>query len=192
MALEPEAVTADEGPNAELIDMTRRFWVNVVLTLPLLALAMTEMLAPALVESLATPVRLWGQLVLAAPVVLWGGWPFFVRGWQSIANRSLNMFTLIALGTAAAFGFSVFAVLFPNALPHDMRHDGAPPVYFEAAAVIVTLVLLGQVLELRARSATSGAIRALLVFSQRRHGESATTVRRISRSLTCTSATVCA
>jgi len=162
MALEPEAATADEGPNAELIDMTRRFWVSVVLTLPLLALAMTEMFAPALVESLATPVRLWGQLMLAAPVVLWGGWPFFVRGWQSVANRSLNMFTLIALGTAAAFGFSVFAVLFPDALPHNMRHDGAPPVYFEAAAVIVTLVLLGQVLELRARSATSGAIRALL------------------------------
>src|SRR5437867_286072 len=162
MALEPEAVTVDEGPNAELVDMTRRFWVSVVLTLPLLGLAMTEMVAPALVESLAAPLRLWGQLALAAPVVLWGGWPFFVRGWASIANRSLNMFTLIALGTAAAFGFNVFAVLFPDALPHDMRHDAAPPVYFEAAAVIVTLVLLGQVLELRARSATSGAIRALL------------------------------
>jgi len=158
MALEPEAPTTDEGPNAELVDMTRRFWVSGVLTLPLLALA----LAPALVESLATSLRLWGQLVLAAPVVLWGGWPFFVRGWQSIVNRSLNMFTLIALGTAAAFGFSVFAVVFPNTLPRNMGHDGAPPVYFEAAAVIVTLVLLGQVLELRARSATSGAIRALL------------------------------
>ena len=162
MALEPEAPTTDEGPNAELMDMTRRFWVSVVLTLPLLALAMAEMFDPALVQSLPTPLRLWGQLLLAAPVVLWGGWPFFVRGWQSIVNRSLNMFTLIALGTAAAFGFSVFAVIFPNALPQNMRHDGAPPVYFEAAAVIVTLVLLGQVLELRARSATSGAIRALL------------------------------
>jgi len=162
MALEPEAPTTDEGPNAELMDMTRRFWVSVVLTLPLLALAMAEMFDPALVQSLPTPLRLWGQLLLAAPVVLWGGWPFFVRGWQSIVNRSLNMFTLIALGTAAAFGFSVFAVLFPNTLPQNMRHDGTPPVYFEAAAVIVTLVLLGQVLELRARSATSGAIRALL------------------------------
>jgi len=162
MALEPEAPTTDEGSSAELADMTRRFWVSVVLTLPLLALAMAEMFEPALVQSLPTSLRLWGQLVLAAPVVLWGGWPFFVRGWQSIVNRSLNMFTLIALGTAAAFGFSVFAVIFPNALPQNMRHDGAPPVYFEAAAVIVTLVLLGQVLELRARSATSGAIRALL------------------------------
>jgi Cu+-exporting ATPase len=95
-------------------------------------------------------------------VVLWGGWPFFVRGWQSLVTRNLNMFTLIALGTAAAFGWSVFAMLAPGALPHGVRHGGAPPVYFEAAAVIVTLVLLGQVLELRARSATSGAIRALL------------------------------
>ena len=162
MALEPEAPTTDEGSSAELADMTRRFWVSVVLTLPLLALAMAEMFEPALVQSLPTSLRLWGQLLLATPVVLWGGWPFFVRGWQSIVNRSLNMFTLIALGTAAAFGFSVFAVIFPNALPQNMRHDGAPPVYFEAAAVIVTLVLLGQVLELRARSATSGAIRALL------------------------------
>ena len=162
MALEPEAPTTDEGSSAELADMTRRFWVSVVLTLPLLALAMAEMFEPALVQSLPTPLRLWGQLLLATPVVLWGGWPFFVRGWQSIVNRSLNMFTLIALGTAAAFGFSVFAVIFPNALPQNMRHDGAPPVYFEAAAIIVTLVLLGQVLELRARSATSGAIRALL------------------------------
>src|SRR5438093_7986131 len=162
MALEPEAPTTEEGPNAELIDMTRRFWVSVVLTLPLLALAMAEMFDPALVQSLRTPLRLWGQLTLAAPVVLWGGWPFLVRVWQSIFNRSLNMFTLIALGTAAAFGYSVFALLFPYALPDGMRHAGAPPVYFEAAAVIVTLVLLGQVLELRARSATSGAIRALL------------------------------
>src|SRR5881397_924965 len=162
MALEPEAPTTEEGSSAELADMTRRFWVSVVLTLPLLALAMAEMFEPALVQSLPTPLRLWGQLLLATPVVLWGGWPFFVRGWQSIVNRSLNMFTLIALGTAAAFGFSVFAVVFPNTLPQNMRHDGAPPVYFEAAAVIVTLVLLGQVLELRARSATSGAIRALL------------------------------
>ena len=110
---------------------------------------------------------LWSQLVLATPVVLWGGWPFFVRGWQSLVTRNLNMFTLIALGTGAAFGYSVFAVLFPDALPHAMRHGGVPPVYFEAAAVITTLVLLGQVLELRARSATSGAIRALLGLQPR-------------------------
>jgi Cu+-exporting ATPase len=127
-----------------------------------LALAMGEMLAPALVSALGPTAWLWSQVVLSTPVVLWGGWPFFVRGWQSLVTRNLNMFTLIALGTGAAFAYSVFAVLFPDALPHAMRHGGVPPVYFEAAAVITTLVLLGQVLELRARSATSGAIRALL------------------------------
>jgi Cu+-exporting ATPase len=163
MALEPEAPAGeDEGPSAELIDMTRRFWVSLALTVPVLALAMGEMVAPRLVGPLPAATRGWAQLALATPVVLWGGWPFFVRGWQSIVNRSLNMFTLIALGTAAAFGFSMFAVLAPGLLPHGLGHGGPPPVYFEAAAVIVTLVLLGQVLELRARSATSGAIRALL------------------------------
>jgi Cu+-exporting ATPase len=163
MALEPLEVTAvDEGPSGELIDMTRRFWVSLALTPPVLALAMSEMAVPALADRVSPTVRLWVQLVLSAPVVLWGGWPFFVRGWQSIVTRNLNMFTLIALGTVTAFGYSVFAVLMPKALPPEMRHGGAPPVYFEAAAVITTLVLLGQVLELRARSATSGAIRALL------------------------------
>src|SRR5947209_18937127 len=147
MALEPEAPTTDEGPNAELVDMTRRFWVSGVLTLPLLALA----LAPALVESLATSLRLWGQLVLAAPVVLWGGWPFFVRGWQSIVNRSLNMFTLIGLGVGVAYTYSLIATLFPHLFPASFRDmGGGVPVYFEAAAVIVTLVLLGQVMELKA------------------------------------------
>jgi len=162
MALEPLEVTVDEGPNHELVDMTRRFWGSLVLTVPVLALAMGEMLVPALVSALGPTAWLWSQVVLSTPVVLWGGWPFFVRGWQSLATRNLNMFTLIALGTGAAFAYSVFAVLFPDALPHAMRHGGVPPVYFEAAAVITTLVLLGQVLELRARSATSGAIRALL------------------------------
>jgi Cu+-exporting ATPase len=163
MALEPlEMSSAEEGPNPELVDMTRRFWVSLALTVPLFALATVEMLAPVLVARLSVTANLWMQLALAAPVVLWGGWPFFVRGWQSIVTRSLNMFTLIALGTGAAFGYSVFAVLMPNLLPHGLRHGGAPPVYFEAAAVITTLVLLGQVLELRARSATSGAIRALM------------------------------
>jgi Cu+-exporting ATPase len=162
MALEPLEITAEEGPNPELVDMTRRFWVSLALTVPVVALAMGEMLAPALVGALGAAGWLWIQLALSAPVVLWGGWPFFVRGWQSLVTRSLNMFTLIALGTGAAFGYSVFAVLFPGALPHTLRHGGVPPVYFEAAAVITTLVLLGQVLELRARSATSGAIRALL------------------------------
>ncbi|HTC24045.1 MAG TPA: heavy metal translocating P-type ATPase [Gemmatimonadales bacterium] len=163
MALEPLEVTAaDEGPSGELVDMTRRFWVGLALTVPVLTLAMSEMAVPALVERMSSTVRLWAQLVFSAPVVLWGGWPFFVRGWKSIVTRNLNMFTLIALGTGAAFGYSVFAALMPEALPLGMRHGGVPPVYFEAAAVITTLVLLGQVLELRARSATSGAIRALL------------------------------
>ena len=164
MALEPEAPSLgeDEGPNPELIDMTRRLRVSAFLTLPVLALAMGEMVAPPALAWIAPRERLWLELILSAPVVLWGGWPFFERGWQSIANKSPNMFTLIAIGTGAAFGYSVFAVLAPHALPADMRHGGAPPVYFEAASVIIALVLLGQVLELRARSATSGAIRALL------------------------------
>jgi Cu+-exporting ATPase len=162
MALEPVEATADEGPSHELVDMTRRFWVSVALTVPVFALATVEMIAPDVATHMSPTARLWTQLILSSPVVLWGGWPFFVRGWQSIVTRSLNMFTLIALGTGAAFAYSVFAVLFPDALPHGMRHGGVPPVYFEAAAVITALVLLGQVLELRARSATSGAIRALL------------------------------
>jgi len=162
MARETLEVTFDEGPAHELVDMTRRFWGSLVLTVPVLALAMGEMLAPALVSALGPTAWLWSQVVLSTPVVLWGGWPFFVRGWQSLVTRNLNMFTLIALGTGAAFAYSVFAVLFPDALPHAMRHGGVPPVYFEAAAVITALVLLGQVLELRARGATSGAIRALL------------------------------
>ena len=167
MGLEPLEVTADEGPSHELVDMTRRFWVSLALTVPVLALAMGEMFAPGLLAALGPTGWLWSQLVLATPVVLWGGWPFFVRGWQSLVTRNLNMFTLIALGTGAAFGYSVFAALFPDTFPHAMRHGGVPPVYFEAAAVITTLVLLGQVLELRARSATSGAIRALLGLQPR-------------------------
>jgi Cu+-exporting ATPase len=163
MALEPlEVEAAEEGPNPELRDMTRRFWLSLALTVPVFALATAEMATPTLADTLSPTARLWIQLVLATPAVLWGGWPFFVRGWRSIVAGSLNMFTLIALGTGAAFAYSVFAALFPDALPHGLRHGGAPAVYFEAAAVITTLVLLGQVLELRARSATSGAIRALL------------------------------
>jgi P-type Cu+ transporter len=163
MALEPTEVTAaDEAPNAELADMRRRFWVSLALTIPVFALAMADVVAPRLAERLGSGPHLWAQLILSAPVVLWGGWPFFVRGAQSIVTRHLNMFTLIAIGTGAAFAYSVFAVLWPDALPQEMRHGSAPPVYFEAAAVITTLVLLGQVLELRARHATSGAIRALL------------------------------
>jgi Cu+-exporting ATPase len=164
MALEPLEPTAEEGENAELADMTRRFWIGVALTAPLL-LAMLAELVPAIdpMHVFGHTAVAWAQLALATPVVLWCGRPFFERGWQSIVNRSLNMFTLIALGTGSAWAFSVFATIAPSALPPSFRGaDGAPALYFEAAAVIVTLVLLGQVLELRARSQTSGAIRALL------------------------------
>jgi Cu+-exporting ATPase len=162
MALEPAKITEDEGPNPELVDMSRRFWASVALTVPLLGIAMGEMALPEVFARVSAMVRVYVQLALATPVVVWGGAPFFVRGWQSVRTRNLNMFTLIAMGTGTAFGFSVVATLFPELLPHTMRHSGAPPVYFEAAAAITTLVLLGQVLELRARSATSGALRALL------------------------------
>jgi len=164
MALEPLAPSADEEENAELRDMTRRFWIAVALSVPLLW-AMLGEIFPAIDPMRIFPHRAvgWGQLVLATPVVLWAGWPFFVRGWQSLVTRNLNMFTLIALGTGAAWLFSVVATAIPEFLPASFRDEsGAAPLYFEAAAVIVTLVLLGQVLELRARAQTSGAIRALL------------------------------
>src|SRR3989454_761987 len=163
MALEPRVVTGEEE-NTELIDMKRRFWLSVALTLPLLLLAMSEFIPGDPVRSLVAPrVVTWISLALASPVVLWGGWPFFVRGWQSILNRSLNMFTLIGLGIAVAYAYSVVAALVPQIFPASFRDRmGNVPVYFEAAAVITTLVLLGQVLELKARSATSAAIKALL------------------------------
>jgi Cu+-exporting ATPase len=162
MALEPELVTAETGPNPELVDMTRRFWIGVALTTPVVILEMGGHLAGAhgwIEQSLSN----WIQFALATPVVLWAGWPFFVRGWQSLVMRNLNMFTLIALGVGVAYGYSVVATLLPQVFPPAFRsHDGAVAVYFEAAAVITVLVLLGQVLELRARERTSGAIRALL------------------------------
>tara|TARA_R110001599_G_scaffold353826_1_gene599291 strand:- start:65912 stop:67960 length:2049 start_codon:yes stop_codon:yes gene_type:complete len=164
MALEAEAPTLDEGDNVELIDMTRRFWFSLAFSLPVLLISMGEMV-PALdpAQWLGYRASGWIQFALAAPVVLWAGLPFFVRGWQSLINRSLNMFSLISLGVGAAFLFSVVAILIPTALPVSFRMaNGMPPLYFEAAAVIVALVLLGQVLELRARSQTSGAIRSLL------------------------------
>ncbi len=162
MALEPMTVTADTGPNPELVDMRRRFWVGLVFTAPLFLLAMGEMI-PGLDDLLPRQWSVIVQLVLATPVVLWAGWPFFVRGWKSIGARSLNMFTLIAIGTGTAYLFSVVAALFPTIFPEGFRgHGGQVDVYFEAAAVIITLVLLGQVLELRAREQTGGAIRALL------------------------------
>ena len=162
MALEPDVVTLDTGPDPELVDMTRRFWIGLVLALPAVVLEMGGHLAGphGLVEA---RLANWIELACATPVVFWAGWPFWVRGWQSLATRHLNMFTLIALGTGVAYGYSVVATLAPQLFPPAFRgHDGAVAVYFEAAAVITVLVLLGQVLELRARAATSGAIKALL------------------------------
>ncbi|MBI4166354.1 MAG: heavy metal translocating P-type ATPase [Acidobacteria bacterium] len=163
MALEPRTVTLEEEKNPDLEDMTRRFWISAVLTLPVLLLAMSEMIPGQPVQH-ALPGWLFAgiQLGLTTPVVLWGGWPFFERGWRSIVTRRLNMFTLIAMGTGAAYSYSVVATLFPSLFPDSFRMHGQVAVYFEAAAVITTLVLLGQVLELRARSQTSGAIKALL------------------------------
>ncbi|HEX7928017.1 MAG TPA: copper-translocating P-type ATPase [bacterium] len=164
MALEPRVVTLAAEANPELVDMTRRFWVAVALTVPVLFLAMAPMV-PGLGVGQWIPHGLgrWAELALSTPVVLWAGWPFFVRAWQSVVNRSLNMFTLIGMGTGVAYGYSVVATLFPAWFPAAFQeHGGQVGVYFEAASAITALVLLGQVLELRARSATGNAIRALL------------------------------
>ncbi|HEY0439626.1 MAG TPA: heavy metal translocating P-type ATPase, partial [Xanthobacteraceae bacterium] len=162
MALEPVLVSLDAGPNHELADMTRRLWIGALLTAPVFLLEMGGHLT-GLTERIGQQTSNWIQLALATPVVLWAGWPFFERGWKSLVSRNLNMFTLIALGTGVAWLYSVVATLAPGLFPPTLRgHDGAVPVYFEAAAVITVLVLLGQVLELRARDSTGGAIRALL------------------------------
>jgi Cu+-exporting ATPase len=163
MVLEPRTVAAQED-TTELDAMTRRFWVSAALALPVFALAMVADLAPAwLPRNLSMDLVQWIEFALATPVVLWGGWPFFVRGWRSVVSWNLNMFTLIGLGVAVAWIYSVAALLLPQVFPPAMRHaDGTVPVYFEAAAVITTLVLLGQVLELRARSRTGAAIKLLL------------------------------
>jgi len=162
MALEPMTVTADSGPNHELLDMTRRFWVGLALAAPVFLLEMGSHLFSAVQDLIPATVSAWVQLVLATPVVLWAGWPFFVRGWASVRTRNLNMFTLIAMGTGVAWAYSVVATLAPGIFPPSFRTMGTVDVYFEAAAVITVLVLLGQVLELRAREQTSGAIKALL------------------------------
>ncbi len=164
MALEPRTVTLADEENHELKDMRRRFWVSVLLTIPLFVIGMSDLIPGAPLQRIVPPAVLpWLQLILATPVVLWGGWPFFVRAWQSVVNRSLNMFTLIGLGVGVAYGYSVVATLWPDIFPHSFRgHGDTVPVYFEAAAAITTLVLLGQVLELRARSQTGAAIKALL------------------------------
>ena len=163
MALEPVNVSLEEQPNEELLDMTRRFWWSLALTVPILLVMVDEFLpGRPLHARIGASLLNWIELALATPVVLWGGWPFFVRGWASLMSRNLNMFTLIALGVGAAYGFSVVATLAPDLFPHSFRMGGAVAVYFEPAAAIVVLVLLGQVLELRARSRTSAAIRNLL------------------------------
>ena len=162
MALEPATITADSGPNPELADMSRRFWIGLVLAVPVFILEMGGHL-PGLMGLISSHTSHWIQFALATPVVLWAGWPFFQRGWTSLVTRRLNMFTLIAMGVGVAWIYSVAAVLAPGLFPPAFRDaSGAVPVYFEAAAVITVLVLLGQVLELRAREQTSGAIKALL------------------------------
>jgi Cu+-exporting ATPase len=175
MALEPRTVSLEEEANPELVDMTRRFWVGVILTVPLLLIAMSDFVPGNPLERMVSMHVLgWIQFALATPVVVWAGWPFLVRGWQSLVNRSLNMFTLIGLGVAVAYVFSVIAKVFPEIFPTSFRDpSGGVPVYFEAAAAITTLVLLGQVLELKARSQTGAAIKALLGLAPK-------TARRIS------------
>ena len=160
MALEPEAPSLDDGPNPELVDFTRRWWVSAVLSVPLLILTMVTDLFKLHLVSPA--ISQWIQLALAAPIVLWAGAPFFVRGWTSLKTRHLNMFTLISIGVGAAFLYSLVATLAPGLFPETFKMHGMVPVYYEAAGVVVALVLLGQVLELRARAATGKAIRALL------------------------------
>jgi P-type Cu+ transporter len=162
MALEPVNVTVDEQPNEELHDMTRRFWWSLALTAPIVAFMLAEFLPGHLLHRLRGGWLNWIELALATPVVLWGGWPFFQRGWASVVSMHLNMFTLIALGVGAAYGYSVVATLFPELFPASFRMGDQVAVYFEPAAVIVVLVLLGQVLEFRARAGTSAAIRNLL------------------------------
>ena len=171
MALEPMMPSLDDGPDPELQDMTRRFVLAALFTVPLVAIVMGEMVGLAL---LTGRVRVWAELALATPVCLWSAWPFYERFAASLANRRLNMFTLIGLGVGIAYGYSLVAALVPGVFPAAFRnpHDGTVSTYFEAAGVIVTLILLGQVLELRARSATGAAIRKLL-------GMAATSARRI-------------
>jgi Cu+-exporting ATPase len=161
MTLEPETVTADSAPNPELADMSRRLWIGLALAVPVFVLEMGGHLFD-LHRLVATTASNWIQFALATPVVLWAGWPFFVRGWASLRTRNLNMFTLIAMGVGVAWLYSVVAVLAPGIFPSDFLRMGAVPIYFEAAAVITVLALLGQVLELRARERTSGALKALL------------------------------
>jgi Cu+-exporting ATPase len=173
MALEPEVANLETGPNPELADMTRRFWIGAALAVPPVSLEMGGHIVGGLIDPALSN---WIQLVFATPVVLWAGWPFFVRGWQSLVTRNLNMFTLIAMGTGVAYLYSLVGTIAPAGFPATFRgHGGTVAVYFEAASVITVLVLLGQVLELRARDATSGAIKALLQLAPK-------TARRVDES----------
>jgi len=167
MTLEPRVLSAGSDASPELADMSRRFWIGVAFTLPLILIEMSDMIPSRPFQRvMPASLRTWIELVLATPVVMWAGAPLFVRGWQSLVNRSLNMFTLIGMGIGVAYSYSLFAAVFPNLFPASFRAaDGIVPVYFEAAAAITALVLLGQVLELRARSNTSSAIKALLGLS---------------------------
>src|SRR6266851_8013699 len=168
MALEPVLASADERPNPELLDMTRRFWIGLVLTVPVFALEMSGHVGLSLHRFMSASVSGWVQFLFSIPVVLWAAWPFFVRGWNSLVSRSLNMYTLIALGIGVAFAYSAVAILAPGLFPPAFRDEsGQVGVYFEAAAVIAVLVLLGEVLQLRARENTSSAIRALLKLAPR-------------------------
>jgi Cu+-exporting ATPase len=160
MELEPKYIAVEEEDDSELRSMTRRFWIAMALGVPVLLLAMLPMVGVTL--GLPPAVSRWAQLVLSSPIVLWAGWPFFVRGWRSIITWNLNMFTLISLGVGAAYSYSVVAMLLPGMIPDSFKENGHVAVYYEAAAVIIALVLLGQVLELRARRRTGSAIRELL------------------------------
>ncbi|MDO9219864.1 MAG: heavy metal-binding domain-containing protein, partial [Thiobacillus sp.] len=163
MALEPRTASLEETENPELADMSRRFWFSTALALPVFLIAMVADLAPEFAGHILSHAAIqWLEFLLATPVVLWGGWPLFQRGWASLVNRSLNMFTLIALGVGVAWTYSIVALVAPGLFPPALRMHGVVPVYFEAAAVITALVLLGQVMELRARSRTSAAIKMLL------------------------------
>jgi Cu+-exporting ATPase len=189
MALEPVIPELEEDENPELKDFSRRFWWTLPLTVIVTVLAMTA----HQLQLLHGATQNWVELILATPVTLWAGWPFFVRGVASIRNRSPNMWTLIGLGTAAAYLYSVAATVFPQVFPTTFMQDGRIGVYFEAAAVIISLTLLGQMLELKARSQTSAAIKSLLGLAPRRPVASGPMVRRkIFRSPTCIRATTCA
>src|SRR5579859_4752404 len=163
MVLEPVTAGTETGPSAELVDMTRRFWIGGAVALPVMLLEMGAHFPGLALHRYVSPqVSVWLQFLLATPVVVWAGWPLLVRGWASVRNRSLNMFSLIALGVGAAYAYSLAATFAPGLFPVSLQQDGIVAVYYEAAAVITVLVLLGQVLELRAREKTGSAIRALL------------------------------